>query len=352
MACILDGTTLTLTGDVGDMWYSDCFTHGDVVLALAQIDEDADLTVYLNSGGGLTDEGSAIHALLSRRVGTTDIVVDGVAASAASLIAMAGDTVTMSAGSIMMIHDPSGMTFGTSADHAKSMEMLEAIGTSYARVYAAKSGKTADECRAIMKAEKWLAPDEAVSEGFADKTSTAEAKPAAAWDYRDLCQRSEAPEGACEQEGLASRGPQPENARDRTHPPHRGAFHDRQDQAGRQDRRHREGCRRGNAEGGRRRSRSRRKSIMALDEAKGRESLATFYADETEDDVDKVKKALAAAPKATAAAGEDEIDSPEAHDRRQLNGQGLNGQRPADRPSAKGDKSVFKTAVARVNKGR
>src|SRR5687768_12961079 len=155
MAAILDGNKLTLTGDVGDFGFGDFFSHSDVVVALAQVEDDAELDVFINSGGGIASDGAAIYALLARRAGTTNVVVDGIAASAASLIAMAGDKVSMSAGSVMMIHDPSGFTVGTAEDHGKTIAGLEALATSYARVYAAKSGKTPNEARAIMKAESW-----------------------------------------------------------------------------------------------------------------------------------------------------------------------------------------------------
>lgn len=184
MAAIVEDGKLRLSGYVGDAFFEDGFTSGDVVVALADIDDDADLTVHINSGGGIATEGAAIHALLSARPGKTDIVVEGIAASAASLIAMAGDTVTMSLGSVMMIHDPSGFTFGTSADHEKTVEGLEALATAYARVYAAKSGKSAEDCRAIMREERWFTPEQAVAEGFADATTAAKAEPVAAFDYR------------------------------------------------------------------------------------------------------------------------------------------------------------------------
>lgn len=184
MAAILEDGKLRLSGYVGDYFFEDGFTSGDVVLALAAIDDDEDLAVHINSGGGVASEGAAIHALLSARAGTTNIVVEGIAASAASLIAMAGDTVTMSAGAVMMIHDPSGYTFGTSADHSKTVEGLEALATAYSRVYAAKSGKTPEACREIMKAERWLTPEQAVEEGFADDTTEVLAEPVAAFDYR------------------------------------------------------------------------------------------------------------------------------------------------------------------------
>lgn len=184
MAAILEDGKLRLSGYVGDYYYEDGFTAGDVVVALAAVADDSELTVHVNSPGGIATEGAAIHALLSARRGVTDVVVEGIAASAASLIAMAGATVTMSAGSTMMIHDPSGFTFGTSADHVKTVEGLEALATSYARVYADKSGKSPEACRDIMREETWLTPAKAVEEGFADDTTEKKAAPVAAFDYR------------------------------------------------------------------------------------------------------------------------------------------------------------------------
>ena len=69
MACILDGSKLTLSGTVGDDWWGDAFSYSDVLLALAEVDEDADLTVHINSGGGIATEGAAIHSLLANRPG-------------------------------------------------------------------------------------------------------------------------------------------------------------------------------------------------------------------------------------------------------------------------------------------
>jgi len=184
MAAILEDGKLRLSGYVGDYYYDDGFTSGDVILALAEIEDDAELDVYINSPGGIATEGAAIHALLVGRPGVTNVVVEGIAASAASLIAMAGETITMSAGAVMMIHDPSGMTWGTSEDHSKTIQGLEALATAYARVYASKSGKSAEDCRAIMKAERWFTPDQAVEEGFAHATTEKQAKAVAAFDYR------------------------------------------------------------------------------------------------------------------------------------------------------------------------
>lgn len=288
MACILDGSKLTLSGSVGDDYW-DGFTYSDVVLALAGVEDDASLTVHVNSGGGIATEGAAIHALLAGRAGRTDIVVEGIAASAASLIAMAGETVSMAEGAICMIHDPSGFTMGTSADHAKQIEALEALATAYARVYAAKSGKTADECREIMKAERWLTADEAIAEGFADAKIERPAAAVAMFDYQQYAHaprklRAQAknwlkanPQAA----RSAAPGQKETEMTDKTPADAKPA--DQPDVAKAQA-------------DAVKADRERRTAIMALDEAKGREALAEHLYASTEMPVDAVKATLAAAP--------------------------------------------------------
>lgn len=361
MACILNGGELTLTGDVGDLWFDDHFTHGDVVLALAQVNDDAPLTVFLNSGGGVAYEGAAIHALLSRRAGVTDIVVDGVAASAASLIAMAGDTVTMSAGSVMMIHDPAMITVGNSDEHGKTIDMLDALATSYARVYAAKSGKTPDECRAIMKAERWYSPEEAVADGFADQTRDDKAKPVAAFDYRAY---AHAPQRLV---ALASnknwRLPDAKKPKASASAPH-GQPHEvsmtdkeRADALAAENETLKAQLKSGKdadtaaeleqlrAE---KRERENTDAIMALEEAKGREAQARALASAGVK-ADAAKAILAAAPAPTAGTSSAPTATNPDQERR-LNGEGLGAGSGA--PNAKADKGVLAAAVARTNKRR
>lgn len=295
MACILDGGKLTLSGTVGDDWWGDAFTYSDVLLALAAVEENAALTVHINSGGGTATEGAAIYSLLANRVGQTDVVIEGIAASAASLIAMAGKTVRMAEGSIAMIHDPSGFTVGTSADHAKQIESLEALATAYARVYAAKSGKTPEECREIMKAERWFTPDEAIEEGFADE---AMGRPAAAVAMFDYGKYSHAPRELRAQakrwikdhpkaamSAAPTRQSQEADMTDKTTADTKPADNPAlmAAEAVRADR-------------------TRRAAIMALDEAKGREALAEHLYTATDWTVDEVKSALMTAPDAVAPA--------------------------------------------------
>ena len=288
MACILDGSKLTLSGTVGDDWWGDAFTYEDVLLALAAVDDASDLTVHINSGGGGATEGAAINALLAARTGRTDVVVEGIAASAASLIAMAGETVSMADGAVMMIHDPAGFTMGTSADHAKQIEALEALATAYARVYAAKSGKTTDEAREVMKAERWYAADEAIAEGFADAKIERPAAAVAMFDYQ---QYAHAPKKLRAQaknwlkanpQAARSAAPGQKETKMTDKTPADAKPADQPDVAKAQA-------------DAVKADRERRAAIMALDEAKGREALAEHLYASTEMSVDAVKATLAAA---------------------------------------------------------
>ena len=184
MAVSVKGREITLVGTVGADWWGDSFSHSQVVYALSQIDGDEPIKVKLNSGGGVATEGSAIYALLSSFEGEVNIVIEGIAASAASLIAMAGDTISMADGAVMMIHDVSGITFGNSADHQKSIEALETLSNAYASVYAKRSGKSRSDARALMKDESWFTAEKAVENGFADESIEENSAEVAAFDYR------------------------------------------------------------------------------------------------------------------------------------------------------------------------
>ncbi len=319
MAAVLENGKLRLSGYVGDYYFEDGFTSSDVVLALAQIEDESDLDVHINSGGGIASEGAAIHALLSARPGTTNVVVEGIAASAASLIAMAGDTVTMSAGAVMMIHDPSGLTWGTSEEHSKTIEGLEALATAYARVYAAKSGKTPEQCREIMKSERWFTPQQAVDEGFADATTEVRSDAVAAFDYRTYAHAPKRLVALSNQKNwsaptmkaapAAQRPAQEKTMADKTNGGDNSADTEK-----------------ATADAGRAAVvayQARRKTVLAMEEAKGREALAETLID-TELSEEAIKTALAAAHAAptTVSALSDTAEL----EKRRLNAEGLNGK--------------------------
>ncbi len=148
---------------------------------LGKLPDKAPLTLRLNSPGGSVFDAVAIYNALSRHAGTVTVTIDGIAASAASYIAMAGDEIIMPENAFLMIHDPSGMVMGTASDMRSMAEALEKIGASLIKGYAAKSGKTEDEVAALLAKETWLDATEALEMGFAD-TMSEPVKMAASFD--------------------------------------------------------------------------------------------------------------------------------------------------------------------------
>lgn len=183
MPILVDGD-LVLYGFVGDDFWDEGFTSTQVLDALAEIGSDADVTVRINSGGGYSHEGIAIYNALARHKGKVRVEVDAIAASAASIIAMAGDEIVMRRGADMMIHDPSGVTFGTAADHEQAVIRLNHHASSMVSIYAEQSGEDPEAIRTDMKAEIWLNGEEAVARGYATATDDTEAADVAAFPYQ------------------------------------------------------------------------------------------------------------------------------------------------------------------------
>lgn len=177
---------LYLYGTVGaSFWDEEHFTPSMVREMLA--DKSGPLTVRLNSGGGIAVDGQAIYTMLVDYPGEVHVVVDGIAASAASLIAMAGDTITMRRGSIMMIHDPAQPWpegRGTEDDYLRTAQWLRVISNAYAGVYADRAGISRDDARAVMRAETYFDGEAAVSAGFATAADEDQAQAVARFDYR------------------------------------------------------------------------------------------------------------------------------------------------------------------------
>ncbi len=185
MSVLIDGE-LVLYGFVGDDFWDDGFTASEVIDALAMLGHDADITVRINSGGGYTSDGIAIYNALKAHRGDVAVVVDAIAASIASVIAMAGDTITMREGALMMIHDPLTITIGDAHEHEKSTGILNKLGDLMADIYAGQCGQDAHDIREDMQGELWLTGEEAVERGFATDTEASEVRAVAvaAFDYR------------------------------------------------------------------------------------------------------------------------------------------------------------------------
>lgn len=179
---LLVGGEVVLYGDVGDMWGDGSgFTGRDVVEALAEHGKGP-VSVRLNSGGGFVFEGVAIFNALKAH-GDVTVYVDGLAASAASVIAMAGDKIVMRDGALIMIHDPSGVTIGNAEDHRETADTLDKLGSIIAGIFSHKTGIDAAEMRAMMLTETWLDAEEAVEFGFASDREETKAVATAPFDY-------------------------------------------------------------------------------------------------------------------------------------------------------------------------
>jgi len=145
----------------------------DFVRDVASLNVDQ-IVLHLNTPGGDATEGVAIANVLRAHRARVVVRVDGLAASAGSVIAMAGDEVVMGLGSQLMIHDPWIYTLGNVEEIERDLQALNSTGDSLAATYAAKAGGTVEEWRAVMKAETWYTAEEAVTAGLADRVAAAD----------------------------------------------------------------------------------------------------------------------------------------------------------------------------------
>lgn len=166
---------LILEGPISDMsWWGDEVTPQEFRNELAK--HKGDLTVVVNSGGGDVFAGLAIYNSLREFNHTVTVRVDGLAASIASVVAMAADKIIMAPGSMMMIHKPWMMVIGDTNDLDKSKEILQGIEDSVVPIYASRTGLDKDKIEEMLNAETWLTAEQAVELGFADELIEAKQK--------------------------------------------------------------------------------------------------------------------------------------------------------------------------------
>lgn len=151
---------------------------------LKAIDATA-IRLAINSPGGAVFDALAIYNALRQHPANVEVTIMGVAASAASVIAMAGDTVVMPENAFMMIHNPLNMAYGNADDLREMADVLDKIGASLVSIYAKRTGLPEDEIKALLDAETWLNAEEAVLKGFADELQP-ELKVAASFDMERL----------------------------------------------------------------------------------------------------------------------------------------------------------------------
>lgn len=126
------------------------------------------IDLHINSPGGDVFDGNAIYAYLNSQQRVVNVFVEGLAASIASVIAMAGDTIHIAANSMIMIHNPIGAVFGESKDMRKMAETLDKVKDSIVVAYQKKTGRESDDLIKLMDDETWFTAQEAIDNGFAD----------------------------------------------------------------------------------------------------------------------------------------------------------------------------------------
>lgn len=162
-----DTATISIYDVIGaDIW-GEGVTAKRIAGALRSIGKK-DVTVNVNSPGGDFFEGVAIYNLLREHPAKVTIKVMGLAASAASVIAMAGDEVLIGDGAFLMIHNAWALAVGNRHDMRATADQLEPFDAAMADVYAARTGLERDEVARMMDKETWLSSSQAIEDGFAD----------------------------------------------------------------------------------------------------------------------------------------------------------------------------------------
>ncbi|WP_313075846.1 head maturation protease, ClpP-related [Melaminivora sp.] len=167
--------TISILDAVGfDPWSGDGVTAKRIAAVLRNIGE-RDVTVHINSPGGDVFEGFAIYNMLREHPGRVTVKVLGIAASIASVIAMAGDEIQVARAGFFMVHNAWGVTVGNRHDMRAAAEMLEPIDNTIADIYAARSGMAAAKASELMDAESWIPGADAIERGMADGLLSADA---------------------------------------------------------------------------------------------------------------------------------------------------------------------------------
>jgi len=165
-AAVEGAASISIYEQIGASWDGSGFTASRAAGILRTIGE-RDVVVNLNSPGGDFFEGVAIYNLLRQHKAKVTVQVMGLAASAASVIAMAGDEILMGDGSFLMIHNAWAVAVGNRHDMKAASEQLAPFDEAMAEVYAARSGKSVKEASAMMDAETWIGASQAIKDGFA-----------------------------------------------------------------------------------------------------------------------------------------------------------------------------------------
>ena len=163
--------TLFLNGTIAEeSWFDDDITPQ--LFKDELMSGNGDITVWINSPGGDCVAAAQIYNMLMDYKGNVTVKIDGIAASAASVIAMAGTKVLMSPVSMLMIHNPMTVAMGDTAEMQKAIEMLGSVKDSIINAYEIKTGLSRAKLSHLMDAETWMDATKAMELGFADEIMT------------------------------------------------------------------------------------------------------------------------------------------------------------------------------------
>lgn len=159
---------LLIYGIIGD-WLFDDVNPKEFKKELDDLGDVEEIRVFINSDGGDVFAGQAIHSMLKRHKAKVSVYIDGLAASIASVVAMAGDTVYMPKNAMMMIHNPWTIALGDANEFREMAEILDKVRESIIIAYQQKSDLDREEIIELLDAETWMSAEEAVEKGFADE---------------------------------------------------------------------------------------------------------------------------------------------------------------------------------------
>lgn len=157
-----------------ESWWGDEITPSAFKEELRQ--HPGDVTVWINSPGGECFAASQIYTMLKEHNGRITVKIDGIAASAASVVAMAGDEISIAPTGMIMIHNPATMAYGDHAEMEKTQRMLDEVKDSIINAYELKTGLARDEISQMMEDETWMNANKALELGFVDSILYAEKK--------------------------------------------------------------------------------------------------------------------------------------------------------------------------------
>lgn len=164
-----DIATIDIFDIIGSDWFGDGFTAKRMSAALRSIGSDKDVVVNINSPGGDVFEAATIYNLLAQHEGEVTVNVLGLAASAASVIAMSGDKINISKIGFLMIHNAWSCVCGNKADMRSAADALEKFDKSILTTYSARSSVDEKKIAKMMNDETWIGADDALEYGFADE---------------------------------------------------------------------------------------------------------------------------------------------------------------------------------------